>query len=133
MNNIGLLIIRIAAGGLMFTHGYDKFTGYNTMAGVFPDPIGLGSELSLQLAIFSEMFCAILLILGVLTRASLVPLIITMIVAAFVVHGADPLKKKELALLYLGCYGGLFLTGPGEFTLQKYIPLPFAKLNWLLK
>lgn len=117
----------------MFTHGYDKFMGYNTMVSVFPDPIGLGSALSLQMAIFAELVCAALLVLGVFTRISLVPLIITMIVAAFIVHGADPFKKKELALLYLGCYGTLFMTGPGEFVLQKYIPLPIPSFNWLLK
>jgi putative oxidoreductase len=133
MKNIGLLLLRVFAGGLMLTHGYDKFMGYNTMVAVFPDPIGLGSSFSLQLAIFSELFCAVLLILGVLTRLSLIPLMITMLVAAFVVHGADPFAKKELALLYLGCYASLFLTGPGEFVLSKYVPIPIPSFNWLMK
>ena len=115
----------------MLTHGYPKFAGYAEKAAFFPDPLGLGTAFSLQLAIFSELICAGLLVLGILTRASLVPLIVTMLVAAFIVHGADPFQKKELALMYLGCYTTLFFTGPGEFTLQKYIPLP--KLNWLLK
>lgn len=44
-----------------------------------------------------------------------------MVIALFVVHGADPWQKKELAAVYLAVYVGLFLTGPGTFSLDNLL------------
>lgn len=41
------------------------------MALAFPDPLGVGSEISLILAIFGEVFCSVLLIFGLLIRLAL--------------------------------------------------------------
>jgi putative oxidoreductase len=41
-----------------------------------------------------------------------------MIVAAFVIHGDDPLKKQELALMYLSIYGALIALGPGRLSID---------------
>ena len=54
-----------------------------------------------------------------MTRLAVIPLAFTMIVALFVVHGADPWKVKELAAMYLPVYAVIFVTGPGEFSLDK--------------
>jgi len=70
------------------------------------------------MAIGAEVGCSILLILGLWTRLALIPLAITMIVALFVVHGADPWKVKELAAMYLLVYATLLLTGAGQFSLD---------------
>jgi putative oxidoreductase len=50
-----------------------------------------------------------------------IPLIITMSVAAFVAHGADPFGKKELALLYLVIYLFLLFAGSGKFSIDYLI------------
>jgi putative oxidoreductase len=42
-----------------------------------------------------------------------------MAVAAFVAHADDPFGRKEMSLLYLTAWVGLFLTGPGRYTLQN--------------
>ena len=65
--------------------------------------------------------CFILLIVGFLTRLATVPLAITMLVALFVVHGADPWQKKELAACYLAVYLTLFFTGPGVFSVDHLV------------
>lgn len=88
-------------------------------ASQFGDPLGLGSELSLALTVFAEFVCAILLILGLATRLATIPLIITMVVAGFIVHGNDPFGKKEMALLYLAVYFVLLITGPGKYSLDN--------------
>ena len=69
----------------------------------------------------AEVVAAILLILGLGTRFVLIPLIITMLVAFFIVHADDPFSKKELALLYLIPFISLFLTGPGKYSLDALI------------
>ena len=67
------------------------------------------------------MACAALLILGVYTKKSSWPLIATMFIAAFVVHGPDPLKKKEMALLYLMAYVVTAVFGGGKFSLDRIL------------
>lgn len=114
----GLLLLRIAFGLLMMVHGWAKFSAFSELSSVFPDPLGVGSTASLSLAIFSELGCSLLLIFGALSRLALVPLIITMIVAAFIQHGSDPWQKKELAVTYLVVYVGLLLTGPGRYSVD---------------
>ncbi|MCM2375235.1 DoxX family protein [Aporhodopirellula aestuarii] len=117
--SIGLLLLRVAFGCLMMVHGIQKVMGYSEMSSVFPDPIGVGSQLSLIMAIGAEVGCSILLILGLGTRLAVLPLAFTMIIALFVVHGGDPWKMKELAALYLTVYAVIFVTGPGELSLDQ--------------
>ncbi|EMI45669.1 DoxX family protein [Rhodopirellula sp. SWK7] len=117
--SIGLLALRVAFGCFMMVHGIQKVMGFSEISAVFPDPIGVGSQLSLIMAIGAEVGCSILLILGLGTRLAVVPLAFTMIIALFVVHGADPWKMKELAALYLAVYAVIFITGPGELSLDQ--------------
>jgi putative oxidoreductase len=114
-----LLIVRVVAASLMITNGWQKLSGYNEMLGMWQDPIGIGLTPSLMLAIFAEFFCSALLILGLLTRFAALNLMITMSVAAFIVHAADPLKVKELALLYLTVFLVPFVKGAGKFSIDR--------------
>lgn len=50
-----------------------------------------------------------------------VVLLVTMVVAAFVVHGADPFGKKELALLYGAGALTLMLTGAGRLSIDALV------------
>lgn len=115
----GVLILRVGFSLLMLTHGYAKLQ--NLLAGdhSFADPIGIGEELSLYLTIFAEFGCSILLILGLFSRAVLIPLIFTMAVVLLVIHAEDPFDKKEHALSFLIVYVTLFLTGPGRFSVDS--------------
>lgn len=118
LTDLGLLGLRVAAGALMMVHGIAKL-GYNPSE--FPDPLGVGAALSHALAVFAEVGCAAALVIGAFTRFALVPLIVTMLVAALLVHGADPWNKKELSVIYLCIYAGLMLTGPGRFSVDAWL------------
>jgi putative oxidoreductase len=123
LSDIGLLLLRLVAGGVMLvSHGWGKLQHYFDPAfdmSQFPDPIGLGGAFSHHLATGAEVICAALLVLGVLTRLSAIPLAITMAVAFFVVHADDPFQVKELAFVYLVMYLVLACTGGGRFALVK--------------
>lgn len=115
----GLLVLRVSTGVMMIAaHGWPKLAGYAEKAEVFPDPIGLGSQMSLIAAIGTEAGCSLLLILGLFTRLAALPLAFTMGVALFIVHGSDPWKVKELAAVYLAVYVSLALLGGGRFSLD---------------
>ncbi len=118
---IGLALLRIGAAVMMLTHGWAKIANFSENLSTFRDPIGLGPAVSLQLAIFAEFFCAILLAMGFLTRLSLVPLIITMSVAAFIAHADDPFSSKEKSLLFLLIFIVLLFLGPGKYSVDAQI------------
>ena len=46
-----LLAVRIIFGILLMNHGIQKWSNFQEMSAVFPDPLGIGSPLSLGLAI----------------------------------------------------------------------------------
>ena len=86
-----------------------------------PHPLGVGHSFSLGLAIFGELFCSIGFILGALYRLAMIPMIFTMGVAFFVIHGNDPFSLKELAFVYLVIFILMYIAGPGKFSLDRLI------------
>ncbi len=122
LQDLGLLFFRVSIGlTMMLAHGWPKLSGFSERAANFPGLFGLSSEVNLTLTVFSEFFCSIALIFGILTRWVSIPLLITMLVAAFMVHGADPFKKKELALMFAFAYTTLAMTGGGKFSIDSLI------------
>jgi len=115
-----LLILRVTVGASMLTHGIPKlqmlFAGGEI---AFPDTLGIGALWTLALVVFAEVVCSALLILGAWTRLASIPLVINMAVAFFVIHGADPFGKKELALFYLLIYLNLLVFGGGRFAVDR--------------
>ncbi len=116
---LALFILRIVAGGLMIPHGYSKLQKFSEYAPTFADPFHIGSTLSLVLLIFAEFFCAVLIVLGLLTRLAAIPLVIAMAVA--LVHGHDikVFTEGEKATLFLGAYLVILLVGPGKLSADK--------------
>lgn len=122
--DIGLLLARLAFGGsMLFNHGLGKLMSFKGMAATFPDPIGLGSKVTLCVAIFCEVFCAALVVIGLSTRLATLPLIGTMLVAFFIVHAADPWTARELAFMYGVGFAVIFCTGPGAFSADGFLRL----------
>lgn len=122
LNSIGLLLLRVSIGSFMVLfHGWPKLSKFSTLKDSFPDPIGLGSNLSLTMAVGAEFFGGLLLIFGLATRLVSVPLLFTMLVAAFVIHGDDPWSKQEFALLYGFTFLALIFTGPGRYSLDSFL------------
>lgn len=120
LQDLGLLVVRLLAGGMMLTHGIPKIGRLLGEGPVkFADPFGLGPEISLSMAIFAEVICAVLIMVGFKTRLATIPLMVTMLVAAFYAHWDDPFGDKELSLLYFAIYLVLFVTGGGKISLNR--------------
>lgn len=120
--NILVLVLRICVAAFMITHGWPKFLKLLEGGEIqFGDPIGLGPAFSLVLVVFAEFFCSMLIGIGLGTRLASIPLMITMFVAAFVSHGADPFSRKEVALLYLLFYLALLVLGSRKYSVDYLI------------
>lgn len=122
-----LLALRVLFGILLLSHGIQKWTNFSVLSGSFPDPLGVGSELSLGLAIFGEVFCSLGFIFGALYRLAMIPMIFTMGVAFFVIHGNDPFAVKELAFVYLVVFGLMYVAGPGKFSIDHILSSTWLK------
>lgn len=117
--DVGILVLRAGVGILMlFPHGYIKVVNFTTSLNSFPDPIGIGSTLSLVAAVFAEVICSIMIMLGIKTRLFATPALITMLVAAFVVHAHDSWNTKEKAILFALFYLVLIITGGGKYSVR---------------
>ncbi|AZA57518.1 DoxX family protein [Chryseobacterium shandongense] len=129
--DIILLLVRVFIGFAMLSHGFPKLQMLLEGGKIeFFDFLGLGPTISLTLTVFAEFVCSILLILGLFTRVALGFLIFTMIIAGFVVHGADPFEKREMSLIYLSVYLVLMTFGPGNISVDYMIEKRKRASDW---
>lgn len=121
--DIGLLLLRLSFGFMMiYGHGWGKFMRFfGDWPPKFGNPIGVGPLPSLMLATFAEFICSILIIIGFYTRLASIPLVITMAVAAFIVHIDDGFRDMEKALLFLVGFATLYFTGAGNYSLDAQL------------
>lgn len=120
--NFVLFLIRITIALFMLTHGLKKIDLLLSDEPVqFADPFGIGATASLILTVFAEVVCSALLIVGLATRLAVLPLIITMVVAVFMIHGSDGFERQELGSIYLMVYVLLLITGSGKYSLDHLI------------
>ena len=116
-----LLAVRIIFGILLMNHGIQKWSNFQELSTAFPDPLGIGSPISLGLAIFGELVCSMAFIVGFLYRLAMIPMIFTMIVAFFIVHANDVFAVKEMAFIYLVVFIVMYIAGPGKFSSDHII------------
>jgi putative oxidoreductase len=137
MNDVTALLLRLAAGLIFLPHGWGKVFGAGGAATFAQDMPSYGLPVFLgYVAAYSELFCAVLLIAGLLTRLDALLLGCTMFVATFVVQLPDALRDPqgggnklfaalhgvELPLALLAICTALTLIGAGRFS-----------LDWLLR
>jgi putative oxidoreductase len=117
--NIATFALRLTFGMMMFlNHGLTKLDKYSDMQNTFFDPFHLGHKLSLSLVIFSEVGCALLLVLGLFSRLVAFILLFEMLVAIFFFHKGQPVANFEIAVLHAGAYFTLLLLGPGKISID---------------
>ncbi len=115
-----ILVIRVFFGVLFFLHGLDKLMNFNALVDNYPNVLGFGSYMTLMVTIFTEFCCSLFLIAGLLQRILTIPMFLSMAVAFFDVHDAI-LPEGELALIYFIVFLGLFLVGPGKYSVDYLI------------
>lgn len=118
--NLGLFLLRLLPSSLLIIgHGWPKMMQFSMLQSQFPNPIGLGSTVSLILTIIVEVFCPLMIILGLATRINSIIVFLLMIIAAFIVHGQDPWNVKEMAIMYSIPFLVLSLTGSGSYSVDE--------------
>lgn len=120
--DIGKLAVRLLFGlSLAINHGWPTLNGLLNGASDFPDPLGFGPEVSMVLAGSAEFAFGLLIAAGLLTRISVLPVLINFIVAFFIFHAGDPFGHKELAYLYLSAMTVILFLGPGRYSMDHLL------------
>jgi putative oxidoreductase len=120
--NISFLFLRVIMGLTMcVNHGYDKLVHFAKYKEGFINLFGTGSTATLALVVFAEFFCAIFVTIGLFTRFTVIPLIITMGYAFFKSHHSQLFGDGEHAALYLAGYFAILLCGPGKLSVDGMI------------
>ncbi|MFC5683747.1 DoxX family protein [Flavobacterium sp. MAHUQ-51] len=121
--DLGLLIIRVAVGGLMLLHGIAKIGKTSFIAGLLSEK-GLPEFLSYGVYL-TEIIAPILILIGYRTRLSSIAYVFGALFALFLVHTNEILQLNEnggwqLELLGLYISGGIALvfTGGGKIALS---------------
>ncbi|MBT5870764.1 MAG: DoxX family protein [Bacteroidetes bacterium] len=117
--HIGLFLLRFTFSAMMLSHGIPKLLNLIQGTLMKSDPIGIGVLATTILVVIAEAICPMLIIIGYKTRLASIPVIITMGVAAFIVHGADPIGMKEKALLFLFAFVAIALLGAGKHSVDR--------------
>lgn len=121
-HELSLTALRVFAGlAMAFGHGWGKLPppqmlvdGVGAMG--FPQP-----EIFAWLAALSEFGGGLLLAVGLATRPAALAVAVTMAVAAFGVHAADPFAKKEMALLFFFISLVFVFRGSGRISFDRFI------------
>ena len=121
------LVLRLGLGLMMiFGHGLGKLQTLISGEVEFVSLFSLPPEVNLTLAMLAEFLASIFVVVGFKTRWASIPVIITMFIAAFVVHAQDAFfmmkaagdGSKEFAMLYLVGFLAIALIGSGKYSLD---------------
>ena len=119
--NVGMLLLRLAMGGLLIPSGYNKLVNFAEYKGKFINFLGIGQSASLGLTIFAEFFCAALIVIGLFTRFAAIPPFIAMMVAVIEAHHWKVLTEGGHAALFAAGFLVILLLGPGRISVDGAI------------
>ncbi len=124
-----LLWLRLAGSALLLrVHGLPKLLDFQHQLTLIEDPFGLGAHLTLSLAIFAEVLCPLLIILGLLTRLATLPVLFLLLVSLAWVHPEWSLAEGQFAWLLVIVFAALLIGGSGAFSLDRCFA-PFTRLG----
>ena len=122
-HDFGLLVPRlIVPTSLFIKHGTEKLFTFSAMAQHFPNPLHIGSVLSLIIAMIADGICMPLLVIGLATRwAALFSFFNLLVAWAFVHHfqfAGHQGDHGELIVVYMGVMLTVFFAGPGKYSID---------------
>lgn len=118
-----LLFLRISGSLLLLAvHGLPKLLNMQAELTLIEDPLGLGATVTLSLAIFAEVLCPLLIILGPFTRLATLPILAVLLVSLVLVHTEWSLGEGQFAWLLAILFTTLLIGGPGRFAFGKRLP-----------
>jgi putative oxidoreductase len=135
--DLGMLLVRLALGPMLFVHGWNKVAGYGGIQGTTRWFDGLGlrpAGLHARLAAATELGAGVLVTLGLLTGPAATAFVGLMAVATLTDHrgkGYFVFRGGWEYTLLVGMVAvGLAAAGPGAWSLDAVLRLDLAGAVW---
>ncbi len=116
-----LLLLRVWLGLCLFVkHGIEKFANFGQWHEHFPDPLHLGSTVSLTLSLIADSICSLLVIFGAGTRIASFFIVLNLLVVFTFMHKFSFAgDHAELVYLFLGGFLTIFIAGAGKYSIDR--------------
>ncbi len=141
--NLSRFFIRVFAGIMFMQFGIRQMANYDFFVKYFPNLLGLSSAATLDIMIGIEIVCSAFLILGFLTRLSVILPMVSMILAEWYIidNGLmisvanmpmgevalmSSLQLGYVPLLFVGMFVFMLLAGPGKVSVDYLLSLYFT-------
>lgn len=115
--SLGLFFLRMIGGGLLI---YGRAPAWLSMlkgrGTPFADPFGAHGEFQWFLTAFTELFCPIFFMLGVLTRFTAFPPMVAMLVLGLALPQGTAWSVREAYFLLALPFFTVTFTGPGDYS-----------------
>ncbi len=132
--NMGRLFIRLFVGVMFMQFGIRHWANYTALSTQFPSVMGLEPATCLVLMIVVEIVCSALIIIGLWTRLSTIPPIVSMLFAEYYIlhdllpdnvsmYVLDSTDPGYLPIMFLGIYFFIWFSGPGKISLDYVVSL----------
>ena len=136
-SNLSRLFMRLFVGIMFLQFGIRQILAFNAYAPTFPAVLGMSSTATLIAMIVIEVVCSTFIMLGFLTRISVLPAIVSMVLAEHYLLTkvvSDPtmidyMQPGYIPIFFIGVFFYLLLSGPGKISLDYLISLHLINNN----
>lgn len=132
-SNMARLFLRLFVGVMFMQFGIRHLVNFNSLCNDFPTVLGLSHQTCLILMIINELVCSLFIMVGFLTRLSIIPPVVSMIAAEYYIlhdllphtslYVIDSIQPGYLPIMFIGIFLFLLLAGPGKISLDYFISL----------
>jgi putative oxidoreductase len=120
--DIVMLVFRVTISSqLMITHGLKKIGLGLDAAEVVPNPLHLPVALNQYFALSANLIFPVFVMVGFLTRLTVLPILAVTFTGYFVVHLHDSLLVKDVPFMYSTAFLLILALGPGRISIDRYI------------
>jgi putative oxidoreductase len=105
-----------SAFALIKAHGLPKLIHFKHTLIHIPDPFGLGGEFSTYYAIFTNVFCAFLVAIGLFTRMAALFILSITLTGLFIIHISDSAKIQDSPFIYSIIFSFIAYMGSGKYS-----------------
>ncbi|MDE5720685.1 MAG: DoxX family protein [Paramuribaculum sp.] len=132
-SNMARLFIRLFVGVMFMQFGIRHLVAFEQLRDTFPCMFGLQPSTCLVIMIVIEIVCSLFIMVGFLTRISVIPPALSMMAAEYYIfhnllpnvsgYGLSDTQPGYLPIMFIGIYLYILLAGPGKISLDYFISL----------
>lgn len=120
--HLTMLLFRVLVSlELMTVHGLKKIGIGVNVAEIVPNPLHLRDAFNNGFAIGANIIAPVFIMLGLLTRITILPVLAVTLTGYFVLHWNDALLVKDVPFIYSIVFMLIWVLGPGKYSLDYLV------------